>query len=233
MRRIAIIPARSGSKGLADKNLRTVGGRSLLARAVACALGTGLFVRVYVSTDSPAYAEAAARAGARTPFLRPPALAADDSLVADAIAFTLDAFERRGERFDTLGLIEPTSPLRTPGIVRTVVEAAEEDGWDAAFTVSPVPPRFHGLKQYEIDADGAARFRFPGARPNINRQELAPTYVRNGLCYAVRIAAFRAVRNVHGRRAKACIVEGPAISIDSAEDLHEVRRLIEHREAAP
>ena len=231
MRRIAVVPARSGSKGLPDKNLAVVGGRSLLARAVECALHTGLFARVHVSTDSAAYAEAAAAAGVDTPFLRPPELATDDSLVADAVAFALDAFEERGERFDTLCLIEPTSPLRTPGIVRETAAAAEEAGWDAAFTVSPVPPRFHGLKQYAIGADGAARFRFPGARPNVNRQELAPTYVRNGLCYAVRVAAFRATHSVHGRRAKACIIEGPAISIDDAEDLAEARRLIERQGA--
>ena len=227
MRRIAIIPARSGSKGLPDKNLKEVAGQSLLARAVHCAVQADLFARVYVSTDSAGYAEAAAAAGIETPFLRPPELAADDSLAADAIAFTLDAFEGRGERFDTLCLIEPTSPLRTPGTVREVVEAAEEEGWDAAFTVSPVPIHFHGLKQYAVGADGAARFRFPGARPNINRQTLAPTYVRNGLCYAVRTEAFRATHSVHGRRPKACIIEGPAISIDSAEDLDAVRRLIE------
>ena len=126
-----------------------------------CALHTGLFARVHVSTDSAAYAEAAAAAGVDTPFLRPPELATDDSLVADAVAFALDAFEERGERFDTLCLIEPTSPLRTPGIVRETAAAAEEAGWDAAFTVSPMPPRFHGLKQYAIGADGAARFPLP------------------------------------------------------------------------
>ena len=233
MRRIAIIPARSGSKGLPDKNLQAVAGGSLLARAVRCALESDLFERVYVSTDSAAYAEAAAAMGVETPFLRPPALAADDSLVADAIAFTLDAFEARGARFETLCLLEPTSPLRTPEIVRSAVDAAETEGWDAAFTVSPVPVHLHGLKQYDVDADGAARFCFPGARANINRQELAPTYVRNGLCYAVRIEAFRAMHSIHGRRAKACIIKGPAISIDSAEDLEEVRRLIGRRRALP
>ncbi len=59
MRRIAIIPARSGSKGLPDKNLKEVAGQSLLARAVHCAVQADLFARVYVSTDSAGYAEAA------------------------------------------------------------------------------------------------------------------------------------------------------------------------------
>ena len=154
-------------------------------------------------------------------------MSADGSLVADAIAYTLDAFEARDERFDTLCLLEPTSPLRTLEIVREVVAAAESDGWDAAFTVSAVPIHLHHLKQYEIDNEGAARFCAVDARSNVNRQELAPTYVRNGFGYAVLVDAFRATHSIHGRRPKACIIQTPAISIDSAEDLEEVRRLIE------
>ncbi len=226
-RRLAIIPARSGSKGVPDKNLQVVAGETLLERAVRTARLSGLFDRVYVSTDSERYAEAALAAGAPVPFLRPAALAGDQSLVADAIKFTLETFAERGETFDTLALLEPSSPLRTAEIVRQVTLAAEAEGWDAAFTASPVPLHLHPRKHFSVDPDGRACFYLADAKPNINRQELAPTYVRNGLCYAVRCDAFLAAHSIHGFRAKAIIAPGPAISIDTEEDLREVRALLE------
>lgn len=225
-KRLAIIPARSGSKGVPDKNLRVVDGQTLLARAIAAARETSLFDRVYVSTDSDDYVDEAARAGVDTPFKRPAELADDKSLVADAIRHTLDMFAARGERYDTLALLEPTSPLRTAKIVRETVLAAETEGWDAAFTVSPVARKYHPLKQLHRSTDGVLSFCSAHAQPNVNRQQLDRTYVRNGFCYAIRVPAFLETHSLHGTRVKGILVEDHAISIDSMRDLEEVRRLL-------
>jgi CMP-N-acetylneuraminic acid synthetase len=202
-----------------------VEGRTLLARAIAVARDTGLFDRVYVSTDSDDYVGEAARAGIETPFKRPAELASDDSLVADAIRHALEMFEGLGERYDTLALLEPTSPLRTVEIVRETVFAAETEGWDAAFTVSPVPRKYHPLKQLRRAADGALGFCLADARPNVNRQQLERTYVRNGLCYAVRVPAFLETHSLHGTCVQGLLFEGEAVSIDSMQDLERVRYL--------
>ena len=230
--RLAIIPARSGSKGVRDKNMRPLLGESLLARAIRCAQATGLFDRIFVSTDSPRYAEEAARLGVETPWLRPPDLASDTALVADAIRHTIGEFARRGEEFDTLALLEPTSPLRTPDIVRATVLAAEEEGWDAAFTVSEVPKPYHALKQFRLDEAGAARFVMDEASPNVNRQSLYPTYIRNGLAYAVRVDAFLTTHSIHGTHARAIVVDEPVVSIDTEEDFRLAERLLAEREKA-
>ncbi len=228
-KRICIIPARSGSKGVPDKNMRIIGGQTLLARVIACAQATGLFSRIFVSTDSERYTQEAARLGVETPWLRPTELASDTALVADALRHTLDAFAQRGEAFDTMALLEPTSPLRTPDIVRQVVLAAEEDGWDAAFTVSEVPKPYHALKQFRLDDSCAARFVMDEASPNVNRQSLYPTYIRNGLAYAVRVQAFLRTHSVHGTRAKAIVVDEEVVSIDTEEDLQLAERLLAER----
>ncbi len=228
--RIAMIPARSGSKGVPGKNLRHIGGRSLLARAIECARETGLFERIFVSTDSPDYAREAASLGIETPWLRPAELAGDKALIADAIRHTLEKFARRGEIFETLCLLEPSSPLRTADIVRQTVAAAEAKGWDAAFTVSKTPLQYHALKQFKLDADGGASFVMERASPNVNRQSLAPTFIRNGLAYAVASAAFLASNSIHGTRARAILVDAAAISIDNTDDLEEAEQLIASRE---
>ena len=226
-KRLAMIPARSGSKGVPGKNVRMVAGQTLLARAIATALETGLFTRVFVSTDSEDYVSEAKKAGVDTPFLRPAKLAGDRSLVADAMKHTLQTFEAVGETFDTLTLLEPTSPLRTAEIVRSVTMAAEAEGWDAAFTVSPVPISYHPLKQFNRSDDGELTFSVDEASPNVNRQQLATTYIRNGLCYAVRVPAFLETHSIHGTRARGCIADRPAVSIDTKDDLDQVRRLLE------
>ena len=74
---LAVVPARGGSKGLPNKNIRLVQGLSLVARAVMLARAARSIERVIVSTDSPAIAEAALVAGGEVPFLRPPELARD------------------------------------------------------------------------------------------------------------------------------------------------------------
>lgn len=225
IRRLAIIPARSGSKGVPGKNLRVVDGKTLLARTITVALETGLFGRVYVSTDSDDYVDEAARAGVDTPFKRPAELATDESLVADAIRHALDMFAARGEHYDTLALLEPTSPLRTVAIVRETVLAAETGSWDAAFTVAPVERKYHPLKQLRRSMDGSLSFCLPEAQPNVNRQQLDQTYVRNGLCYAIRVPAFLETHSLHGTSVKGILFDGHAVSIDSMRDLDEARRL--------
>lgn len=217
-KRIAIIPARSGSKGVPDKNLRKIAGTSLLARAVQCALDSNMFSRIFISTDSEIYAQEAAHLGVETPWLRPPELASDTALVADAIRHTLETFKGKGEEFDTLCLLEPSSPLRTTEIIAKTVAAAETAPRDAAFTVSAVPVSYHPLKQFEIGNDGAAKFVMSKAVANVNRQSLAPTYIRNGLAYAVSTAAFLAENSIHGTSAEAIVVDEEVVSIDNLDD---------------
>jgi CMP-N-acetylneuraminic acid synthetase len=225
--RIAVVPARAGSKGLPGKNLAPIGGQSLVTRAVRCALETRLFAEVVLSTDDTAIADAGKAAGASVPFLRPSALASDTSPVTDAIHHLLTEYENRyGRIFDVLALLEPTSPNRTVEIVRATVFAAEEEGADAALTVSEVPLKHHPFKQLREDATGYAVQAHPEGRVEQNRQALGPTYIRNGMCYAVRVPALGQF-GLFGSRAKLLPVEGFYTNIDSESDLQLARESLE------
>jgi len=228
--RLALIPARGGSKGLPGKNLAIVGGMTLLARAIRCAHDAGIFDGIVVTTDDPAIAEEAIKAGAAVPFLRPRELATDESPVLAAIKHALQELEAAGSlHFDLVALLEPTSPLRTPEIIRSVVSAAEQPGTDAALTVSPVPTRYHPLKQLVSDRTGHVRHCLPDGAGIVNRQELSQTYIRNGMCYAVRRSALDAGHGVLGSAATMVVVTEPVVNIDDAEDLELARQLIESR----
>lgn len=121
MRILALIPARGGSKGVPRKNLRPVGGRSLLARAVASCLGVTGISRVVVSTDDEEIAMAARKAGAEAPFLRPAALASDTAPTIPVLQHAVREIEARGEVVDAILLAEPTSPFRTRDHVAAAV----------------------------------------------------------------------------------------------------------------
>ena len=113
MKNIAIIPARSGSKCVKDKNIRSICGKPLIAYTIEAAIKSGEFDEVMVSTDSEQYAEIAKQYGAQVPFLRSAATASDTASSWDMVKEVLSGYQKMGQKFDTFCLLQPTSPLRT------------------------------------------------------------------------------------------------------------------------
>ena len=109
---LAIIPARGGSKRLPGKNIKELLGKPLIAWTIEQAKKSKYIDRLIVSTDDKKIAEISKKYGAEVPFLRPKELAKDDSSTIDAVFHALNWFENRGEYYDIVILLEPTSPLR-------------------------------------------------------------------------------------------------------------------------
>jgi N-acylneuraminate cytidylyltransferase len=121
MKRIAIIPARSGSKGLEDKNILTLGGIPLMSHTILAAYKSRLFTRVIVSTDSVRYAQIAQMWGAEVR-MRSPELATDRSTTYQVVKDVLDHLD---DTLDEIVVLQPTSPLRTAQHIREAVELFE------------------------------------------------------------------------------------------------------------
>ena len=111
-RSIALIPARGGSKGLPRKNIKFINGKPLIAWTIEAALNSSCFSRVVVSTEDQEIASIAEDFGAEVPFIRPPELAGDQAKSIDVVIQALNWFAERGEDYQQLGLLQPTSPLR-------------------------------------------------------------------------------------------------------------------------
>ena len=120
MKNIAIIPARSGSKGLKDKNIKDLNGKPLLAYSIEAAKSSKLFDEIMVSTDSKKYAEIARSFGANVPFLRSEANSSDKAGSWDVVIEVLNKYLEKGKKFDSICLLQPTSPLRT---AQDIIEA--------------------------------------------------------------------------------------------------------------
>lgn len=122
MKNIAIIPARSGSKGLKDKNIKLLNGKPLMAYTIEAALKSEQFDEVMVSTDSEKYAEIAKAFGAKVPFLRSAETSTDKASSWDTVAEVLGRYAENGQTFDSLCLLQPTSPFRTAEDIKNAYE---------------------------------------------------------------------------------------------------------------
>ncbi|MGD9057789.1 MAG: acylneuraminate cytidylyltransferase family protein [Desulfobacterales bacterium] len=129
---VGLIPARSGSKRVPDKNIQPLAGHPLMAYTIAAALESGVFADVIVSTDSERYAEIARYYGAEVPFMRPHELAGDVSPDIEWIAYTLEALRKKGRQYDCFSILRPTSPFRLPQTIQRAWKAfLAEDGVDS------------------------------------------------------------------------------------------------------
>jgi CMP-N,N'-diacetyllegionaminic acid synthase len=129
---VALIPARSGSKRVVDKNTKVLAGHPVMAYTVAAAVQSGVFDDVVMSTDSQRYADIATHYGARVPLLRPPDLAGDLSPDIEWVEHMLDALAAEGRRFDCFSILRPTSPFRLPATIERAWEQfRSEEGVDS------------------------------------------------------------------------------------------------------
>jgi N-acylneuraminate cytidylyltransferase len=115
---VAFVPARSGSKRVADKNIRLLDGHPLVAYSIVAARQSGVFDAVILATDSELYAEIGRHYGAETPFLRPAGISGEKSPDIEWIEFALDKCREAGRDFDCFAILRPTSPFRKPQTIR-------------------------------------------------------------------------------------------------------------------
>ena len=185
MKNIAIIPARSGSKGLKDKNTKELSGKPLLAYSIDAAKKSNLFDEIMVSTDSEKYAEIARQFGANAPFLRSEELSSDKACSWDVVIEVLNKYKEIGKTFDTVCLLQPTSPLRTAEDIVNAYRLLDSKHADAITSVCEVD--HSPLWTMTLDeSQSLANFRKNASdRP---RQQLATYYRLNCAIYIRRIA---------------------------------------------
>lgn len=188
MKGLAVIPARSGSKGLPDKNIRPFNGKPLMAYTIEAALEASLFDEVMVSTDSPYYASLAKRYGAKVPFLRGTETSSDQAGSWEAVREVLEQYKRQGRRFDVICLLQPTSPLRTSGDIVAAYALYRERGASAVVSVceSDHPPSWYHTLPEDGCLDGFIRIK-----NNVQRQKAGTYYRINGAIYLADIKMIR------------------------------------------
>lgn len=182
---IAIIPARSGSKGLTDKNIRELNNKPLLAYSIEAAKKSGLFDIVHVSTDSKLYSDIAENYGADQPFLRDSNNSEDTSSTWDAVREVIDKYECIGKQFDICILLQPTSPLRTYEDIKNAFDLFCKMDASAVISVTEVD---HPVQWcFTLDKSHSMKSFANSPYKNTRRQDLVKHYRENGAIYIVKV----------------------------------------------
>jgi N-acylneuraminate cytidylyltransferase/CMP-N,N'-diacetyllegionaminic acid synthase len=180
---LAIIPARGGSKRLPRKALRTVGGKTLIERAIECAQDAECIDEILFSTDDKEYAEAAETAGVTVGFMRPGELAADESSTWDVLRHTLDWYRnQKADEPEYIVCLQPDSPLRFPLDIDNAVSHAKDNSFE--FLVSVTIPFHHPHWCFEPAGGGTAKALYPKGL-STRSQDLPEIYIPNGAVYVV------------------------------------------------
>jgi CMP-N,N'-diacetyllegionaminic acid synthase len=225
---LAVVPARGGSKSIPRKNLKTVGGISLVGRAAQVAAALPMIDAALISTDDPEIAAEAKAHGLDAPFVRPPELSGDSATSVDMWRHAWLAAEAHyGRRFDLSVLLEPTSPLRRPEDVERTLRALVDAGAPAAATVSPTPAHYTPHKTLKINDNGEIDFYLEGGAKHSLRQGIPAYYHRNGLCYAVTRDHLVNQGCIIDRGAVAVVVDRHVVNIDEVFELELAEWLLE------
>ncbi|HCV33883.1 MAG TPA: cytidylyltransferase [Acidimicrobiaceae bacterium] len=228
---IALIPARSGSKGVPAKNIRPLGGRPLLAWTIAAALRSASIDRVIVSTDSEEYAELALDHGAEVPFLRPAELASDHSRDVEFILHALDwLIKNEGVEPELLVHLRPTTPFRSPTDLDAAVDlmrtATSETNQTPSAVRSVHEMSTTAYKCMEIDGGLLRQVGAPTTaldRANDPRQDFPVTYLANGYVDVLSTAFVRATGLLHGDRVVPFLTP-LALEVDTEADFELLQR---------
>lgn len=183
MKRIAIIPARSGSKGLIDKNIKELNGKPLIAYTIECAINSGMFNKVFVSTDSQKYADIAIQYGADASFLRSKENSSDTAGSWDVVREVVERLEGQGEEYDEIMLLQPTSPLRIPEDIVNAIELLHKKRGNAVVSLTECD--HSPIWCNTLPADGCMDNFDKEEYKDLPRQMLPVYYRYNGALYLV------------------------------------------------
>mgnify|MGYP001058348664 FL=1 len=181
---LAIIPARSGSKGIKDKNILLINKKPLLAYTIESAIKSKCFDIIFVSTDSKKYAEIAKKYGANVDFLRSKKNSLDSSKSIDCILETVGNFFKKGIYCKTVTLLQPTSPLRDENDIKNAFKIFRNKKADSVISVCEST---HPTFLYNTLKKGNSLHNFI-ANKDLHklRQDVSKEYYVNGAIYILK-----------------------------------------------
>jgi N-acylneuraminate cytidylyltransferase/CMP-N,N'-diacetyllegionaminic acid synthase len=210
---VAIIPARGGSKGVKNKNIKLLNGIPLIAYTIKAAKESGIFDKIIVSTDSKDIADIALQYGAEVPFLRPSELATDTATTKDVILHALDWMNKNDLSFDYFMLLQPTSPLRSCDNIKDAVKVLIDKDANAVISVCEVEhsPLWSNVLPENMSLKNFIRDDVKHKR----RQDLPKYYRLNGAIYICEVNMYLKTKDWFSENAYAYVMPSDkSIDID-------------------
>ncbi len=212
MRILAIIPARSGSKRLPGKNTKYLINKPLISWTVEFAQSVPWFTAIHVSTDSQEIADICINSGVPVPQLRPAALATDEATTFDVVQDVLDERRKQGQSFDSVALLQPTTPVRFKQRWDDAYQLLNSGNYDAVVGVSPADTH-----PYLVFRNSEAGFLEPWVSRDITltrSQDFPPAYAVNGSLYLIKVAALLKQKTFFPKKCGSVICSEPVENSD-------------------
>ena len=217
---LGIIPARGGSKGIDRKNIRVLNGLPLIAYSIRAALKSHSIDSVVVSTEDPEISRVARHHGAHVPFMRPAELATDETPTVPVLTHALEALHKNGEKYKTLILLQPTSPLRTANHIDRAYELFTSPGTDSLISVYSTNDI-----RWKRTSQGAKKINYLNA--SNRRQNRPPEYVVNGAIYITGVEAFLRTEDLkNGTTELYEMSEIDSVDVDTPYDLWHAGKIL-------
>ena len=218
MRTLAVIPARGGSKGIANKNLRLLAGRPLLAYTADAVHGSHRLTRAIVSTDDEEIADSARALGLDVPFMRPAPLAADDTPMLPVLEHAVREMNRTGFDAEAVVLLQPTSPLRRAEHIDAAIAMLDSSGATAVVSVVRVPHQFSPVSVLTVEDERVRPF-IEGPLL-LRRQDKPEVYARNGPAVLAARTSTLLAGSLYGNDCRALVMTPEeSVDIDAMIDL--------------
>jgi CMP-N,N'-diacetyllegionaminic acid synthase len=218
---LAIIPARGGSKGVPNKNIRTLGGKPLIAWTIEAAQLSKYIDRLIVSSDDTRIIEVAITYGCEAPFVRPAELAQDDTPGIDPVLHAIEEIPG----YDWIVLLQPTSPLRTADDIDGCIETCIEG--KALCCTSVSESEKSPFMMLTLDEEQNVQSLFPQLMTK-RRQDLPVAYAENGAVYVTDTAWLIQERSFYSSRTKAYVMpKERSMDIDTHADFNYVEWLLQ------
>lgn len=214
---LAIIPARGGSKGLPNKNIKLLNGKPLICYTIEAALKCPEITHVFVSTDSKEIAEVAKIAGAWIPDLRPSDLSSDTASSIDVYRYSLEYLKNNFNlNFESFIVLQPTSPLRSAEDINLAIKLFKDRNADSviSYTKESHPIYWHK----KINDFGHIQNIFPDNKFS-NRQDFPITYYPNGAIYIFKTILIEIEKTYYTDNTIAFVMpRNKSIDIDDIDD---------------
>ena len=227
MKNLAVILARSGSKGIKDKNIKLLGEKPLLVYSIEAAQESKIFDCIHVSTDSNHYADIVKEYGVDVPFLRSEELASDSAGSWDAVEEVLEQYAVRGNYFDMVTLLQPTSPLRKAEDIASAYKIFRRQEVKAVVSVCEMD---HSPLLSNILPINNSMENFQKSETPILRQNIEIYYRINGAMYMIDREFLQKSHKIYRKGCYAYIMERErSIDIDTQLDFDMAEFLIKKR----
>tara|TARA_B100001093_G_C26786193_1_gene996802 strand:- start:409 stop:1116 length:708 start_codon:yes stop_codon:yes gene_type:complete len=220
---LAIIPARSGSKGIPNKNIKLLGGRPLIEYTFENCKSCNYIQRTIVTTDSNEIADISLNNGIEVPFLRPKNISNDESTSKSYVLHALEFLKKKENYIPEIILIlQPTSPFRQVVDIKQTIDILNENDADSVVSVTEIDKKYNPEWQFNVMMDGSLKFFNKDIDWNSlasRRQKLASTYTRNGAVYCFKRKCLTKYKNIYGVKVFSYIMpRSRSINLDTLED---------------